>query len=193
MPKFLNQLHAEHRSIAAVLHAMRYLVDAQRTRDKKVDLEVFRAMLYYLDVFPERHHHPKEEQFLFAAIRAKADGVPKVIEELAEDHERGERAIRDLEQALVRYEAGGRDEFPAFADAADQFVARYFEHMRREESEVMPLAERLLGPDDWQRIEAAFAEHRDPLDGASTGDDYQKLYSRIVALAPAPIGLGEPI
>lgn len=192
MPRFLNQLHSEHRSIAAVLHGMRYLIDAQRTRGKQVDLEVFRAMLYYLDVFPERHHHPKEEQFLFAAIREKADGVPKVLDELREDHERGERAIRDLEQALVRYEAGGAAEFPAFAAAADRFVERYFEHMRREEAEVMPLAERLLDRGDWDRVEAAFRAHADPLAGADA-DDPQKLFSRIVSLAPAPIGLGEAL
>jgi len=194
MPRFLNQLYTEHRSIAAVLHGMRFLVDAQRNRGKKVDLAVFRAMLFYLDVFPERFHHRKEEDFLFAALREKPGDARQVLADLHADHERGEHAIRELEQALVRYDAGGEAEFPAFADAAERFIERYFEHMRREETEVMPLAERILTGDDWSRIELAFKAHEDPLQGEALGaEDYQRLFSRIVSLAPAPIGLGEAL
>ena len=190
MANVLQALYSEHRSIAAVLHGMRYLVREQRSRDRSVDPRVFRAMLYYLDVFAEREHHPKEEDFLFPALRRRSAEAGAVLDELGREHAHGERTIRELEQALLRYEEGGEREFLLFAAAVERYVSLYFEHMRKEEQLVMPLAEKTLTAADWSAIEDAFASHRDPLHGAPTGDDYDALFTRIVNLAPAPIGLG---
>ena len=62
--------------------------------------------------------------------------------------------------------------------------------MRREEKEVLPLAEKHLTAGDWEAIDAAFIGHADPLVGEASGEDYRKLFRKIVNLAPAPIGLG---
>lgn len=61
--------------------------------------------------------------------------------------------------------------------------------MTREEREVMPLAERILSADELREIEAAFACDRDPLTGVKR-EDYRELFSRIVNIAPPPIGVG---
>jgi len=186
----LAPLYAEHGSIAAVLSAIESLVHEARDRGARVDPKIFRAMLYYLDVFPEREHHPKEESVFFARIRTRTREGDAVLDELAREHESGERAIRELEQALVRHEEGGEQEFPAFAAAAERFVAHYREHMRKEEREVIPLARRVLTAQDWAEIDAAFAAHRDPLAGAPPGADYERLFRHIVNVVPAPLGLG---
>lgn len=190
MNRFLDTLWNEHRSIAAVLHAMLFLVREQRTRGRPVDPKVFRAILYYLDVFPERMHHPKEENFLFAAIRRKTAEANAVLDDLAHEHEAGGHSIRDLEQALLRYEEGGKDEFETFARAVEAFVAGYREHMRKEEEEVIPVARRVLTVQDWAAVNAEWAAHRDPLAGAEEERDYDRLIARIVELAPPPIGIG---
>ena len=190
MANALRALYSEHRSIAAVLHGMQYLVREQRSRDRSVDPRVFRAMLYYLDVFAEREHHPKEEESLFPALRRRSPEAVAILDELGREHAHGERSIRELEQALLRYEEGGEREFLAFAAAVERYVSLYSEHMRKEEQLVMPLAERTLTAADWSAIEDAFASQRDPLHGAPTGDDYDELFTRIVNLAPAPIGFG---
>jgi len=52
------------------------------------------------------------------------------------------------------------------------------------------MAEKYLTPADWQEIDTAFLEHTDPLLGADVGAKYDALFSRIVNLAPPPIGLG---
>jgi hemerythrin-like domain-containing protein len=190
MAKLLEALYDEHRSIGAVLHGLRSLVRAQRDRAAKIDSRVFRSMLYYLDVFGERQHHPKEEDHLFPALRARSKEAAVILDELGREHAHGERGIRELEQALLRYEEGGEGEFPAFAAAVERYVGDYYEHMRKEEQVVMPLAEKVLTAKDWNLIEDAFAENRDPLGGATPGDDHRDLFTRIVNIAPAPIGLG---
>jgi len=188
MARLLQSLYDEHRAIAAVLAAMESLIRDHRQRGAKVDPKVFQAMLYYLDVFPERLHHPKEESLLFARLRSRTSEGAEVLDELAREHATGEASIRALEQALVRYEAGGEAEFAPFAEAAERFIAGYRDHIRREEHDVMPLAERVFTREDWAEIEAAFAANENPLAGAE--HDYDQLFQRIVMLAPAPIGLG---
>jgi hemerythrin-like domain-containing protein len=190
MSKALAAIRNEHRSIGAILHGMQYLVGEIRARKTPINPRVFSAMLYYLDTFCERMHHPKEDRYLFVPLRRFGAEAEPVVSHLEADHAEGGRALRRLEQYLVRYEEGGDREFPAFARAADEFVQDYWEHMRKEEQELFPLAEKLLTSDDWQVADRAFAENRDPLAAERDTRDFQKLFSRIVNLAPPPIGVG---
>ena len=187
------QLYAEHRSLDAVLDAMAALVRAVREHDTWINPDIFRAILLYLDVFSEREHHWKEEAVLFPRIRQRTHDADAILDQLACENEVGEQAIRDLEQAFVRYEEHGVVEFEPFAAAVDSYVKRYREHMRKEEREVMPLAQRVLSTQDWADIEAAFALHRDPLAGASPETTHDQLFRRIMMIVPAPLGLAAPL
>jgi hypothetical protein len=62
--------------------------------------------------------------------------------------------------------------------------------MRKEEDELLPIAERVLDAADWAAIRDAFAAHRDPGFEDGAGDEFARLFQRIVTLAPPPIGLG---
>jgi hemerythrin-like domain-containing protein len=176
-----------------MLETLSRLVREVRDRGASIDPKAFRAILYYLDVFGEREHHPKEDKVLFALLRERTHEADEVLDELQLEHEAGEQAIRNLEQAFMRYEERGELEFPAFAAAAELYVNQYYEHMRKEEDKVMPIAERVLTAEDWTDIETAFASHRDPLSGISAETGVDQLYQRLLAVVPAPYGLGQPI
>lgn len=190
LAKTLDIIRGEHRSIAAILHGMEYLVERVRARKARIDPRVFRAMIYYLDTFSERMHHPKEDRFLFSAMRSRGAEAAAVVADLEKEHAAGGDTLRRLEQSLVRYEEGGEKEFPAFADAVARFVRGYREHMHKEESIAFPLAQRLLSASDWQAIDRSFEENRDPLAADRDTRDFEKLFDRIVNLAPPPIGVG---
>ncbi|MGE3864771.1 MAG: hemerythrin domain-containing protein [Burkholderiaceae bacterium] len=191
MSNKLRAFYAEHDSIAAVLHALQYLAD-ELDRGRKVDAKVFRQILYYLDVFPERFHHPHEDRLLFPALKARTNEADAIIARLEKQHENGAGRIRALEQALLRWEVGGEPERAAFVDATRDFVAGYRAHIRLEEDELMPIARRALTDEDWQRIEAGFGEQRDPLQGTAPDADPVELFRRILYIVPPPIGLGSP-
>lgn len=190
MSNALSIIRAEHRSMAAILHGMDYFVGRIRAGRARVDPHVFRAMIYYLDTFCERVHHPKEDRYLFSALRSKGGEAQAVIADLEREHALGGDALRHLEQHLVRYEEGGDREFPEFARAVDRFVQEYRAHMRKEEETAFPMAERLLDAADWRAIDRAFEENRDPLEGNRDTLDFDRLFDRIVNLAPPPIGVG---
>lgn len=64
--------------------------------------------------------------------------------------------------------------------------------MRLEETIILPEAARALTDDDWKVLDAAFLQNRDPLTGRQAADPvYDRLFTRIVQQAPAPIGLGD--
>lgn len=191
MSNKLRAFYAEHESIAAVLHALQYLAE-EVERGHKVDPKVFRQILYYLDIFPERFHHPREDQLLFKALKARTHEADAIIARLEQQHENGAGRIRDLEQAMLRWEVGGDVEKENFVRATKDFVAGYRAHIRLEEDELMPMARKALTDQDWDRIEAGFGEHRDPLHGTEPETDPSELFRRILYVAPPPIGLGSP-
>jgi hemerythrin-like domain-containing protein len=182
----------EHRSLAAVIHGMLYLVHDIRDRGTEPNFDLLGAMIYYIDTVPERFHHPKEDQYLFRLLRIRhRDAVP-LIDRLETEHRVGAERIRTLEQALARYQQGGAAEFVAFLAAVEAYAAFHWEHMRAEENQVLPLAKKHLLAGDWEAIDAAFLGHNDPLFGAEAGAEYEALFRRIVNLAPPPIGVGPP-
>jgi hemerythrin-like domain-containing protein len=190
MANALNIIRDEHRSIAAILHGMQHLVREIRERRAKIDTKVFRAMLYYLDTFSERMHHPKEDRYLFDPLRRRGAGPDSLIAELEREHAEGGNALRRVEQCLIRYEEGGEKEFAEFAGEVDRFVVGYWDHMRKEEEHIFPLAQKLFSAADWEAIDRAFKGHADPLAEDRNERDFRKLFSRIVSLAPPPIGAG---
>ena len=182
----------EHRSLAAVLHGMLYLVREIRLYGAAPNFEVFHAMVYYVDAFSERFHHPKEDTYLFRLLRLRYPDSAELIRRLESEHRAGSEKIRLLEQTLTRYEEGGASEFGAFAEAVQSYAAFHWNHMRLEEDQVIPLARTHLTADDWNEIAAAFAGHSDPLFGQASTEHYDDLFRRVVNLAPAPIGVGCP-
>ena len=185
----IQKIRDEHRSISAVLHGLKQLArDAQDPRVKP-GFEALRAMIRYLDEYPERLHHPKEDEYLFARLEARAPEAKPLVASLKAEHQEGARLVRDLERALVFFEEGSPAGARQFLEAVDAYAEFHWKHMRKEESELLPLAEKRLSAEDWRAIDAAFDVNQDPIAGIRERD-FEALFSKIVNLAPAPIGFG---
>jgi len=190
MKTALNIIRDEHRSISAVLHGLKQLAKAAEDSSVQPEFQVFHAMIYYIDQFPERMHHPKEDQYLFARLAKRAPQALALIDELRAEHVKGATLVRDLERALIGLEVGWQGGAAAFRSAVDAYAEFHWQHMRKEEHDLFPLAERFLTQDDWREIDAAFAGNSDPIADLRE-QDFDKLFTRIVNLAPAPIGVGQ--
>lgn len=188
----LRIIRDEHAALAAMLRSIPLLLAQHRRHGTLPDFAALRAMLFYVDEFPEKRHHRKESELLFPKIRQRSPLARDVLDRLDADHARGERDIRDLEHALLGFEMVGEPRRDAFEAAAERYVSFYLQHMGIEEHDILPLAERCLTAEDWAELDAAFEANRDPLTGHEPEADYRALFSRIVNLVPAPIGLGPP-
>jgi len=190
MKNAISVLKSEHRSISAILHGLKELARMAQDATVRPRFQVLRSMLRYIDEYPERLHHPKEDEHLFARLVARAPDTRLLVEELQAEHEEGARLVRELERALLFFEEGWPAGARQFLRAVDAYAEFHWKHMRKEEQQLLPLAERHLTVEDWQAIDQAFAANRDPIAGMQERD-FEKLFSRIVSLAPEPVGLGE--
>ena len=77
----LQIIRDEHASLAAMLQSMRMMVDRGPADNAENFFDVMRAMLFYIDEFPERLHHPKESNLLFPRV-AKAVPLERWFREL---------------------------------------------------------------------------------------------------------------
>jgi hemerythrin-like domain-containing protein len=191
MKESIGILKSEHRSISAVLLGLKHLAEMAQDAHVKPEFQVFRSMLRYIDQYPERLHHPKEDEHLFARLEKRWPAAGKLIEGLKAEHVQGAQLVRELERKLVFFEEGWPEGAPEFLGAVDAYADFHWKHMRKEETQLLPLAELHLTAEDWLAIDAAFARNRDPIAGVAERD-FQKLFSRIATMAPAPVGLGDP-
>jgi len=180
----------EHRAIAAVVHCFEQL--QKEVRDDALDppFDVIELILRYLAEFPDRFHHPKEDDFLFPALAGRDPSVREVIRELQEQHEDCVRQTSALAGLLAAWKAGHKNGFEAFDQAASDYIAFQWEHIRLEETTILPAAREKLTETDWEAIDKAFDENDDPIFGANPQAAFDGLFRKIVATAPAPWGLG---
>jgi hemerythrin-like domain-containing protein len=190
MQQALRIIYDEHRSIAAVLSGLKSLAQMAQDARLRPEFKVFRAMIYYIDAFPERMHHPKEDEHLFARLLLRKPDARALVEGLQAEHVMGRQLVRDLEQALLEVEETWPKGVAKFTAAIDAYAQFHWQHMNKEEKELLPLAQQALLAEDWSAIAAAFAGNADPIADLRE-KDFATLFQRIVALAPAPVGLGE--
>ena len=164
-------IREEHAALSAMLRSILLLLGQHRRQGTLPDFTVLRSMLFYVDEFPEKRHHRKESELLFPKLRARMPRANAILDRLD-------------------FEMMGEPRRKAFEQAAERYVLFYLAHMALEEQQILPLAEGVLTEEDWTELDQAFAVNRDPLTGHEPEADYRALFSRIVNLVPAPIGLG---
>ena len=90
-------------NVAADLAYSRLSLQAGYQADTMTD-----AMIYYLDTFAERVHHPKEDQYLFGLLRQRSDEAGALIaEELLNSHSYRGRSVFGWEPAPGEGDASG--------------------------------------------------------------------------------------
>lgn len=186
----LTIIHDEHRSLGAVLHGLRFLVREALATGGELDFKLLWSMIYYMDAFSQRLHDPREEAYLFSRLKERTHEADEIIATLEKQHADSAEQRRRLEQMLGQLEAGVPGSLEAFACEVEQQVEEARQHMKLEETTVIPLAKKHLTTEDWMEIAKAFGEFGDPRFGAKPEHEFRDLFSRIVNLAPPPIGVG---
>jgi len=177
----------EHRSQAAVIHGLEFLVRQTRERGMAPQFPLLRAMLHYIKSFPEMLHHPKEEIYLFRKLRTRTHELDDTLDELERQHADGSKLVAQMDAALARYEREPAAGFELFAHAVREFAALESPHMLLETKVVLPAAQKYLTEEDWAEMSHAFAQNGDPRFSADADQEYRDLFSRILNHAPEAI------
>jgi hemerythrin-like domain-containing protein len=183
-------IREEHAVLSAMLRAILQLLEQHRAEKTMPDFVTLRAMLFYINEFPEKRHHRKESELLFPTLRAKAPLARHLLDQLDEEHALGERNVRALEHALIRFEMLGDLGRQPFERATQRFADFYVSHMAMEELHVLPLAKLMLSPSDWADLDEAFLANDDPLAERAVDNDYRTLFSHLVNVIPSCMDAG---
>lgn len=187
--KAIAIIQDEHRAITAVLEGLRHVLADMQAGRVAADAAPVGAMFHYIEAFPEQLHHPKEDRYLFARLRARRPDAAPLLDALENEHAIGRERFAELKATWERFRQDPAT-LPALAADVDRYAHFHWRHMRKEEDEVLPLAREALAPEDWDAIDAAFASNDDPVVGVPASHAFRELFKRIVAIAPPPWGVG---
>ncbi|MCB2005227.1 MAG: hemerythrin domain-containing protein [Rhodoferax sp.] len=128
------------------------------------------AVMRYFDT-AARHHHADEEVDLFPALlesMAGSDAVclRELTASLVADHRELEHHWSRLRRQLALVAAGQATRLTD--DVVADFVSLYERHIAREESELLPMAQRLLSEEELDRIGLAMRVRRNAVEPPDT-------------------------
>lgn len=158
----LEMLHACHGKILRLCDTLQKL--AAHLPGNGCDQQARQAAQGILRYFDSagKFHHEDEEQDLFPALRLSAgqdrEKFETLLERLLAEHVVMLAAWDALRPALVQL-ADGRN-VPLPESLIEQFTASHTRHISLEEAELLPLAARLLSPQQTIRIGQRMAERR---------------------------------
>lgn len=183
MDRKQNAIHLDHINFDKVLNVLQAtvseLVDGNSNDRQKQDL--LYSIIYYIRMYPDRVHHPKEEKHLFPILLQKDPELKNLIDQLQGQHNMGEKHVGELNEALNAFMKAPENKTDQLQGAAAKFIAFQRNHIGLEERELLPKAYEVLSDDDWVRIEKAFQSNADPLFGENIETGYQSLFQRIIS------------
>ena len=116
------------------------------------------SVLRYFDTAGEHHHEDEELNLFPALLEADPRAAAALVQRLCAEHVEMRRSWQALRKTLAELEAGVAATLPA-ADV-ERFTALYRAHIEREEAQLLPLAQRVLGTEAMAAIGGAMAQRR---------------------------------
>ncbi|MCP5418935.1 MAG: ATP-binding cassette domain-containing protein [Gammaproteobacteria bacterium] len=198
MTQAVSIIKSEHSRVRRILMMLTELRQDLEQSTAQPDAVLFRAIFEYLGSY-ERMHYPKEEKYLFQALRLRLprenetppDEVGALLDRLCHDHQQSTQWIKNMDARLNECLEGGLEQREVFLRELAHFVHLTEKHMDMEEQRLLPAAMDSLTTEDWQAVDEGFLHYDhllDPLLGEAANVDFNQLYSRVIHYAPEPLG-----
>jgi hemerythrin-like domain-containing protein len=133
---------------------------AAHLADKGVDQDAREAAAQVHRYFSiaAKHHHEDEEQDLFPRLARQSLKLADLVHTLKQEHEQLEALWAEVEPLLAKPAA--IEDIDAFQSLAERFATAYREHVRRENSDLLDMAQHIFSSDELKKIGQAMAERR---------------------------------
>ena len=174
MSETMRKLKRDHANLARLMAGLERQVAAMERGDRP-DWDIIQRIVEYCLTYPDLHHHPLEDQVLVRfRLRDPAAAAPFVG--LDDEHRQLGTALRQFAAAVERVFQDATVPREWFVTLARKFVGAQREHIRREDLQFFPAAERCLLADDWSHLDASESTRaRDPLFERPTEREFQAL------------------
>ena len=147
-------MEEDHANINRALGVIRNIC-LQLMQGGEVPDEDFREIIEFVREYADKHHHGKEEKFLFPVMVKKLGpvGDKLVTHGMLVEHDLGRADVLSLETALNEYKKNPRLELKLDILSYAMAYAHLLQlHIEKENSVVYPFAERGLSEEDFKEI-----------------------------------------
>ncbi|HET7794602.1 MAG TPA: universal stress protein [Rhizobacter sp.] len=148
-------IRAEHRALAAVLHAWSDLLASAVACQRAPDAAAMRMALQYLRGFSRVQHHPKETDLLFKLLSLRTTRLDAELCELERQGERDAELLAELHEAVERAATSAEGVQP-LQRLLSHYCDFMWDHLGREEGVVLPAAQRWLQAEDWAFLDMVY-------------------------------------
>ncbi len=173
----LQELHQDHVNLAKVLHLLeKQLADVKS--GEHIDLEVLSEIVDYVQTYPDRVHH-KREDIIFSIYAEHPASRLDLVGRLMEEHTLLSKKTHDLREHIEQW----RHDSPVARERVVSIIADYLSmqwgHLNLEEDSVFGLLHQELMPADWERIETSMPLSADPLFANTVRQRFANLFSQL--------------
>lgn len=173
-------LMEEHRVIERVLTALEKAA-SRLSRGEDVYLRFFSGTSTLINGFNDSYHYKKEEQLLLPTLIE--NGLPRdsaAVATLLAEHDEGRRMAHRLHQVIDRYQAGDINARDQVVLAALGYVSLLRRHMYKEDHTLFPMVEKMIPPEQQDRMTEAFDRFEMEANGAELHEKYYGMADRLV-------------
>ncbi len=105
-----------------------------------------------------KHHHQDEEQDIFPRLARQSLKLADLVHRLKQEHEAIDALWEPLAPLLAR--PATIEDSEAFLQQAEQFADTYRAHVRKENEDLLDMAQHIFGSDELKQIGEKMAERR---------------------------------
>ena len=177
-----SDIRGEHSAMKIILLSMKKLVFDIHVSINAPDFFRFDQIVDFLAIFTVRCHYEKEEKGLFAALlELEIPHVTKTIHHLIAEHNLARGYILELGDNIGKYLSGQYVPFLSISKKLSDFIALEEQHMRIEDSIVLPQCEKLLSETKLRTISHEFRVIQDIQVGHAKHFEFYTLLNKLYA------------
>ena len=172
----LHTLKHEHRVIERALRALDG-VCARLQWGQHVPSGILSELVEFLSTFADRHHHAKEEAYLFPVLQRHGfaqHGGP--LGAIAREHQIENELSTEMQRAIEGYREADAVARQHFIDAARRYSDHLLSHIDKEDAILLRLADEILDEEDVASLRAGFRQAETEL-GAGANEKYDRIAS----------------
>jgi hemerythrin-like domain-containing protein len=161
-----------------LLNALEHQIEVT-ARTGEPDYKLILGIAEYFCDYPDRCHHPKEIA-VFDHLRAKYPQEAKAIVDLTTEHTNTHQRVSLFRRVFYEILQDAIIPRSTLVFAARSFIRAERRHMRMEEEDFFPLAEKCFVLEDWSCVEECLAKNGQPLFVNQVENEFKGISERLL-------------
>jgi len=179
MNKILTQLHDDHRNFIRILHAMAHQLHLLHD-GWPVDFQALKAAVTYYKRYAIPFHHTKENS-IFNLLKDRDPNRLRELSALISAHASYDLQLDRITAAIVSLENREPGAAAQFREELAAFIDFEKNHIREEETHLIPEVLAWLTPEDWVWINEPYKSGADPIFGTAAVAPFDRLLGMVLA------------